>query len=318
MRFVTYTGRDAGSRAGVVDERGVHPLPPGVTVRGLLEEGTLTSAGAGALRGATPVPLDEVTLLPPLEPASIRDFVAFEAHIEGVARAQEGSTAVPAAWYEAPAFYFTNPHAGVATGKPVPIFGGSTAFDFECEIAAVIGTSGRDVTPGEARAHIAGYTIFNDWSARDIQRREGRLPFGFAKGKDGAHTLGPWLVTADELEPYRRDGDRLDLTMTIELNDRVIGTDTLANMAWSFEELIAYSSRGTWVRPGDLIGSGTCHGGCLAELWGRAGRQEPPPLAPGDTVTLTVEGIGTVTNTVAPARPTVPVPPARRGVRSAR
>lgn len=311
MRFVTYES-PSGPRAGVVRERGVHPLADGVTVRGLLEDGALAAAGDAALRTADPVPLADLTLRPPLEPASIRDFVAFEAHVEGVARAQEGSESVPAAWYEAPAFYFTNPHAGVGTGAPVPVFGGSTAFDFECEVAAVIGAPGRDLTPEQARAHIAGYTLFNDWSARDIQQREGRLPFGFAKGKDGAHTLGPWLVTADELEPYRRPDGYLDLVITVERNGAVIGVDTLANMAWPFEELVAYASRGTWVRPGDLIGSGTCRGGCLAELWGRAGRREPPPLVPGDTVTLTVKGIGTISNPVAEPRPVVPIPPARR------
>lgn len=277
---------------------------------GLIENGTLIQAGTAALEG-TSVPLADVRLLPPLRPASIRDFVAFEAHIEGVVRSQEGLAQVPPAWYEAPAFYFTNPHACVGTGEPVAIFPGSRTFDFECEVGAVIGRAGHDLTPEQAREHIVGYTIFNDWSARDIQKLEARLPFGFAKGKDGAHTLGPWLVTADELEPYRTEDGYLDLTMTIELNGVVIGEDSLANASWPFEDLIAYASRGTWVRPGDVLGSGTCGRGCLAEIWGRSGRQDPPPLAPGDVVTLTVEGIGTVTNTVVPGAVPVPVPTAR-------
>jgi 2-keto-4-pentenoate hydratase/2-oxohepta-3-ene-1,7-dioic acid hydratase in catechol pathway len=309
MRFATYE-HDGAERAGVVAGDAVHPLPPGTTVLGLIEQDILHEAGTAALAQA-PVPLAGVRLLPPLRPPSIRDFVGFEAHIEGVVRAQEGVAQVPPAWYEAPAFYFTNPHACVASGDPVPIFPGSERFDFECEVGVVIGRSGRDLAPEQAREHIAGYTIFNDWSARDIQKLEGRLPFGFAKGKDGAHTLGPWLVTADELEPYRTEDGYLDLTMRIELNGVPLGEDSLANASWTFEELIAYASRGTWVRPGDVLGSGTCGSGCLAEIWGRAGRQEPPPLAPGDVVTLTIEGIGTVTNTVVAGTEPIPVPAAR-------
>jgi 2-keto-4-pentenoate hydratase/2-oxohepta-3-ene-1,7-dioic acid hydratase in catechol pathway len=323
MRFATYM-HGGVEWAGVVIEDRVRPLPDRVKVRELVERGgeAIREAGEVAQRagrdGRPAVPLADVRLLPPLEPASIRDFVAFEAHIEGVARAQEGLAAVPPAWYEAPAFYFTNPHAAVGAYDPVPVFPGSTDFDFECEVGAVIGRAGRDLTPDAAREYIAGYTIFNDWSARDLQRQEARLPFGFAKGKDGAHTLGPWLVTADELEPYRLGDGYLDLTMTAELNGQVIGKDSLASMAWPFEELVAYASRGAWVMPGDLIGSGTCGRGCLAEIRGREGSGQAPPLRPGDVVTLTVEGIGTVSNTVAPAAEPVPLPAARqrgRGVR---
>jgi 2-keto-4-pentenoate hydratase/2-oxohepta-3-ene-1,7-dioic acid hydratase in catechol pathway len=133
---------------------------------------------------------------------------------------------------------------------------------------------------------------------------------GPAKGKDSAITLGPWLVTADELEPYRR-GDRLDLALEVLVNGERIGGDTLASMAWSFEELVAYASRGTWVRAGDVLGSGTCGGGCLAELWGRSGRKEPRPLAVGDVVTMNVEGIGTISNPVVAGADPVPVPRAR-------
>jgi 2-keto-4-pentenoate hydratase/2-oxohepta-3-ene-1,7-dioic acid hydratase in catechol pathway len=321
MRFATYQ-YDGAEHAGVVVGDQIRALPAGVTVRNLVERGAdaLKAAGEAALSAgaAGRVPLADVRLLPPLRPASIRDFVAFEAHIEGVVKSQEGLDAVPPAWYETPAFYFTNPHAVIGANDPVPIFPGSAVFDFECEVGAVIGKAGRDLTPERAREHIIGYTIFNDWSARDLQRQEARLPFGFAKGKDGAHTLGPWLVTADEIEPYRLEDGYLDLTMTAELNGQVIGKDSLASMAWPFEELIAYASRGTWVMPGDVLGSGTCGSGCLAEIWGRAGAREPAPLRPGDVVTLTVEGIGTVSNTVTEASEPLSLPTARsrpRGVR---
>jgi 2-keto-4-pentenoate hydratase/2-oxohepta-3-ene-1,7-dioic acid hydratase in catechol pathway len=139
-----------------------------------------------------------------------------------------------------------------------------------------------------------------------------KVSLGPAKGKDSATTLGPWLVTADELEPWLEDDGFLALDMRVSVNDQEVGQDLLANMGWPFPELISYASRGTWVRAGDVLGSGTCgNGGCLAELWGRHGRLDPPPLQPGDTVEMTVEGIGTIRNTVVPGADLPPVPPAR-------
>jgi len=192
---------------------------------------------------------------------------------------------------------------------------GCRALDFELEVAAVIGREGRDLTPDDARSHIAGYTILNDWSARDLQSREMRVGLGPAKGKDFAVSLGPWVVTVDELEPLRAD-DRLDLDERAFVNGIELGSDTLANMGWSFEELVAYASRGTVVRPGDVLGSGTCGSGCLAELWGRNGRQDPPPLRPGDEVVLRVQGIGELATRIVAGREAVPIgrarPPRRR------
>jgi 2-keto-4-pentenoate hydratase/2-oxohepta-3-ene-1,7-dioic acid hydratase in catechol pathway len=173
------------------------------------------------------------------------------------------------------------------------------------------------VAPAAARDLIAGYTIFNDWSARDLQRREMRVGLGPAKGKDTANTLGPWVVTADELELYRRDG-RLDLDLRVAINGTPFGDDSLANMGWSFEEMLAYASRGTWVRPGDVLGSGTCGSGCLAEIWGRRGAIDPPPLGPGDVVTITVEAIGTLSSTLVAGADPVPVPRARPATRRRR
>jgi 2-keto-4-pentenoate hydratase/2-oxohepta-3-ene-1,7-dioic acid hydratase in catechol pathway len=112
------------------------------------------------------------------------------------------------------------------------------------------------------------------------------------------------------LEPYRRD-DRLHLNMEVSINGEHFGDDTLANMAWSFEEMVAYASRGTWVRPGDVLGSGTCGSGALAEIWGRVGKQEPPPLKPGDVVRMTVEAIGTIENKIVEGVKPVPIPRAR-------
>ncbi|MGW6421828.1 fumarylacetoacetate hydrolase family protein [Nocardia sp. NPDC055053] len=247
----------------------------------------------------------------PVPVATIRDFITFEQHTAGSLRAVTGTAAVPDAWYEAPAFYFTNPHAAIGSGTPVPVPPGCELLDFELEVAVVIGTAGFNLSVAEAFDHVAGFTILNDWSARDLQSREMRVGLGPAKGKDTATTLGPVLVTPDELVDYERDG-RYDLAMEVFVNDTRVGGDTLANMAWTFAELIAYASRGTWVRPGDVLGSGTCGGGCLAELWGWRGDRQPPPLGIGDTVTMTVEGIGTIHNTVIAGPPLHPIPPAER------
>jgi 2-keto-4-pentenoate hydratase/2-oxohepta-3-ene-1,7-dioic acid hydratase in catechol pathway len=313
MRFATYEHQ--GRRGcGVVRDGMIHPLPDGTDLLGLLRTGRLADPPPV---GRTPVPLAEVRLLPPLQPPTVRDFVAFEEHVEGVRRSIDGAAGVPEQWYAAPTFYFTNPYAVIGPYDDVPVPPGSHVLDFELEVAAVIGRAGRDLTPEAARDHIAGYTVLNDWSARDLQSAEMKVGLGPCKGKDTATTLGPVLVTADELEPYRDSDGFLRLALTAEINGEVVGTDLLSNMSWTFEEMTAYASRGTWVRPGDVLGSGTCgNGGCLAELWGVRGEQSPPPLKPGDTVTLTVEGIGTVANTVVPGADPVPLPRGRRRPRS--
>ncbi|MFF8969107.1 fumarylacetoacetate hydrolase family protein [Streptomyces sp. NPDC014995] len=317
MRFATYEHRDR-HRVAVVDEDGtLRPLPGVHSLTGLLAETGglpgLLAAGSETLHVPAGPHVGEVRLLPPLQPPTVRDFVTFEEHVEGVRRSVDGAAGVPQRWYAAPTFYFGNPYAMYGPHDDVPVPPGSGVLDFELEVAAVIGGEGRDLTPEQARDHIVGYTVFNDWSARDLQSAEMKVGLGPCKGKDTATTLGPYLVTADELEPYRDADGFLRLALTAEVNGRVVGEDLLSNMSWTFEEMVAYASRGTVVRPGDVLGSGTCgNGGCLAELWGVRGTRDPAPLEPGDTVTLTVEGIGTVSNTVVSGSPPVPVPAARR------
>lgn len=316
MRFARYEFQGAADDAVLGPGGHLHPLGNGQGIDDLIRRGgreALLAAGEAALAASPGPAADGVRLLPPLHPASIRDSVSFEAHIEGARKSQEGATgAVPEQWYAAPCFYFTNPHVCIGAFDDVERFPGSEQFDLELEVGVVYGAFGRNLSPADAVDGVIGYTIFNDWSARDIQRTEGQLPFGFFKGKDGAHTLGPYLVTPDELEPYRTADGLLDLTMRAWINGELIGEDSLANCAFTFEELISFASRGSHVAPGDLLASGTCHRGCLTEIWGRAGERVPPPLVPGDVVTLEVECIGRVSNRVIDPAPVPEIPKARR------
>ena len=312
MKFATWdNGRTV--TAGIVGEHGLHALPPGITVLDLVRAGLPAALEAGtAARSAPPVPVAEVRLLPPLAAPTVRDFVAFEEHVEGVVASVGDGTGVVPEWYQAPTFYFTNPYALIGAHDDVPVPPGSQLLDFELEVAVVVARDGASLSPEQAAEHVFGYTILNDWSARDLQRREMKVSLGPAKGKDSATTLGPWLVTADELEPYRDPDGFLALDMRVSVNGIEVGQDLLSNMGWPFEELIAYASRGTEVRAGDVLGSGTCgNGGCLAELWGRRGELSPPPLQPGDVVEMTVEGIGAIRNRVIPGLDLPPVQAAR-------
>ncbi|REE75611.1 2-keto-4-pentenoate hydratase/2-oxohepta-3-ene-1,7-dioic acid hydratase in catechol pathway [Rhodococcus wratislaviensis] len=298
---------DGVQRYGIVDGDHITLLAESADVFGVLAADDPKAALTGHR-----LPWDPTTeLAVPVPVGSIRDFITFEQHTAGSLRAVTGAGAIPDAWYEAPAFYFTNPHAAIGSGATVPMPPGCEVLDFELEVAVVIGAAGYNLTVDEAFDHVAGFTILNDWSARDLQGREMRVGLGPAKGKDTATTLGPVLVTVDEFVDHEVDG-RFDLNMDVFVNGTRIGGDTLANMAWTFAELIAYASRGTWVRPGDVLGSGTCGGGCLAELWGWRGNRQPPPLRIGDTVSMTVEGIGNIHNTVIAGPPLHEVPPARR------
>lgn len=302
MKLATFAHGGA-RRVGLVevgDDPGsgtVYPFGLGLTMRDVVDAGLDAAARlAQRARESEPVPLESVRLLPPLRPASVRDCVAFEEHVEGVRRSVDG-----------------------ASGDDlVPFPAASRARDFELEVAVVVAAPGTSLSEQRAREHVFGFTIMNDWSARDLQSREMQVRLGPAKGKDFATSLGPWIVTADELDAHRDEAGFLDLTCTVAVNDRVVGTDTLANCGWTFEAMIAYASRDSRVLSGDVIGSGTVgNGGCLAELWGRNGRQDPPPLVDGDVVTITVEAIGSLSGTVtsAPPPPTLPAP--RRGDRAA-
>ena len=138
----------------------------------------------------------------------------------------------------------------------------------------------------------------NDWSARDIQGKEMSLKLGPSKGKDFATTIGPWVVTADELDDSRDADGFLDLQMTVKVNGEQVGADRSGHMGWSFEQLVSHASRASWVKAGEVLASGTCSTGSLAESWGRTGSLTPPPLQVGDVVEMTIERLGTIRNVV--------------------
>ncbi|HEY6379822.1 MAG TPA: fumarylacetoacetate hydrolase family protein [Candidatus Dormibacteraeota bacterium] len=304
MRFATVAdARSAAGRCGVVAGDRLHLMAAGITLPGLLgDDGErLARAGEGALADPADVRrLDTVRLLPPIPvPPSLRDFYAFEQHVR-TARRRRGLDMEPD-WYELPVFYFSNPQALLGDGAEVAIPPLSEELDYELEVAAVVGRDGADLDAAGAESHIAGYCVMNDWSARDLQRREMKLSMGPVKGKDFATSLGPFLVTPDELEP-RRHGKAFDVAMTATVNGVEYSRASLADIHYSFGELLAYASRGTRVVAGDVIGSGTCGTGCILELALVHGAARYPWLQAGDEVVLTVEGLGSLRNRVVERR----------------
>jgi 2-keto-4-pentenoate hydratase/2-oxohepta-3-ene-1,7-dioic acid hydratase in catechol pathway len=259
----------------------------------------------------TALPLEEVTLLAPVpRPESIRDCMAFEQHIINSIRAVGFKRFAPVdewvektfgrrrslayllnrAWYERPIYYKSNRFSVTGTNARVIMPAYTRQFDYELEWGIFIGRQGADISRGQARSHIGGYTVFNDFSARDVQMRElgGRL--GPAKGKDfdTGNAMGPCLVTPDEIpDPY-------GLTMLARVNGQEWSRGSTSEMHWTFEDIIAYISKNETLHPGEFIGSGTCSGsqgrGCGMEM-GRF-------LQAGDVVELEVEGIGVLRNEV--------------------
>ena len=305
MRWASYRSGDGTTRVGLVQDTRVHGLRGDRTLVDLLADDALDAAASEARDDPREiVPLAEAHLLAPIpRPPSVRDFMSFEEHVV-TSTAAVGLVMSPV-WYEQPTFYFTNPAAVLGPEDEVPIAPGSKRWDFELEIAAVIGAGGRDIPVDEAASHIAGYTIMCDWSARDLQEQESRVGLGPAKGKDSATTLGPYLVTPDELESHRT-ARGYDLSMTADVNGRPYSAGNWSTLYWTFPQMIAYASRGTTLHPGDVIGSGTVGTGCILELSRVHGLDAFPWLEPGDRVTLAVEGLGSLRSTVVPG--VVPLP----------
>ena len=225
---------------------------------------------------------------PLLQPLSLRDGYGFEGHVRTVWGRRDAD--IPENWYRLAIFYFSNVSEMRGPDDPIWAPAGSDELDYELEIAALIDTPARDLHPERAEEAIGGYTIFNDWSARDLQRDETAVRLGPAKGKDFASSIGPYLVTPDELEDAR-SGRGFDLTMTATVNGAETSRGRWSDIFHGFAELAARASADVRLRPGELLGSGTVGGGCLLEIREQTlGRY----LQPGDEVTLTVERLGSL------------------------
>jgi 2-keto-4-pentenoate hydratase/2-oxohepta-3-ene-1,7-dioic acid hydratase in catechol pathway len=299
MRFARHRTQ-RGPRLAVLDaEDHLVDLPvSGELPAPLAEEGRLADAASTALRAGNSVtPLATAELMAPLDPPTVRVFSTFPEHTAGIVKALGPAGGIPPEFWEIPTFSFSNPYATIGPHDDVPVPPGAQRFDYELEVAAVVGAAGRDLSVEEGASHIAGFVVMNDFSARDVQFHEMRMRLGPALGKDTATALGGFFVTADELAE-RRSGASFDLTMEVRVNGELLGSDRLDSMARSFEALAAYASRGTWIRPGDLLGSGTCQAGRLVAMWGRHGDGFHRPLQPGDTVTTTVDLLGGIENRV--------------------
>jgi 2-keto-4-pentenoate hydratase/2-oxohepta-3-ene-1,7-dioic acid hydratase in catechol pathway len=274
MKLVTYDARD-GPRVGVQHDEAIVDAGFDGDMVAFIE------AGAPAGDGGEVHPRPR--LLAPLRPRSLRDFLAFEGHLKG-AYASLGRE-IPPEWYELPAYYKGLPDTVIGPEAEIPWPAYTDRLDHELELAAIIGRRARDVAAQDAAGCIFGYTIWNDLSARDVQRRETPIGLGPGKAKDwdGSNVLGPCLVTADEF-------DASAARMAVRVNGELWGESSTADMHHSFADMIAYVSRSQTLYPGEVLGSGTATGGSGLELdrW----------LQSGDVVELEIEGIGVLRNTI--------------------
>ena len=309
MRWTTYVSpTDGREHPAVLSDGSWYGLRTANRLIDLLgDDGELLArSGEQALADPLDVIADgEAELLAPVPvPPSVRDFYAFETHVRTY-REANGKEMDPD-WYELPVFYFQNPAAVRSARDDVPMPPGSVKYDFELEFAAVIGRGGANLTPDEAEQHIAGYLLFCDWSARDLQAREVRHTLGPVKAKDTATSLGPWMVTPDELAP-RRSGKSFDLQMSASVNGRPYSKGNADDLYWSFGQMISYASRGTRVQTGDVIASGTVGTGCILELSTVHSEDEYPWLKPGDEVRLEADLLGAITARITPPPPLHPL-----------
>jgi 2-keto-4-pentenoate hydratase/2-oxohepta-3-ene-1,7-dioic acid hydratase in catechol pathway len=274
MRLVTYDA-GAGPRVGALESGGVVDLG--------FEGDMVAFIEARAPSSGERIPVGNARLLAPLRPRSLRDFLAFEGHLKNAfARLNRP---IPDEWYEVPAFYRGMPDTVIGPEEIVPWPPYTGKLDYELELAAVIGRRGKDVPREEADDYIFGYTIWNDFSARDVQARE--LPVGMgpskAKDWDGSNVLGPCIVTADEV-------DAGNLRMSVRVNGETRGEDNSGSMHHKFGDMISYASQAQTIYPGEVFGSGTAAGG--------AGIEIDRYLNEGDVVELDIEGIGILRNTI--------------------
>jgi fumarylacetoacetate (FAA) hydrolase len=263
--FAPTSDSQGGTRVGRVEDDCIVELEA---------PGLVAALGMDELEERRVHPLHTVQLCCPIpEPPAIRDFLSFEDHVRE-ARKHRGEQ-VPPEWYEIPVFYFSNPAAMYGPDETIPYPAGTAALDYELEVAGIIGSNGL----------IAGFTIMNDWSARDLQMREMRLGLGPAKGKDFATSLGPVVVTVDEFP-----GDRALMTASVNGEERSRGDLSAMYRPWS--AIVEHAAGNTRLRPGDVIGSGTVGTGCILE------HGDERWLQSGDVVELEVAGLGKLRNRV--------------------
>ena len=236
----------------------------------------------------------KVKLLSPVPtPQSFRDFYAFEQHVRS-ARKLRGLDMHPD-WFKIPIFYFSNPVALYGHKAEIPYPTGTNELDFELEFAIIIANGGSNISVNNAKNFIAGYTICNDWSARDLQREEMAMNLGPAKGKDFATSFGPYMVTPDELENDWDENGKLHLRMTCHVNDKLVSDGNTNDLYHSFNKMIERASMNTELLPGDYLGSGTVGTGCILEL-----RPENTGgwIKKGDVVKMAVERLGILENKI--------------------
>lgn len=310
MKLVTFLA-DGAERAGaslpggwIVEFARLDPVFEGITVLDLIREPHLLgrartfTGGTKEIPKEALLPADEVELLAPIpRPVSLRDGYAFRQHVE-TARKNRGLPMIPE-FDLFPVFYFSNHLAVVGPGDLRVGRARLERLDFELECFAVIGKPITNPTLQEADDAIFGYGVMNDWSARALQADEMKLNLGPAKGKDFATGLGPWLVTKDELSgrlsPSPK-GNVLSARMTADVNGIRVSEGDVSQMSWTFAEIVRRVADGVTLHPGEVVGSGTVGTGCFLELNGSQGTSQW--LRPGDVVSLSIEGLGTLTNRV--------------------
>lgn len=302
MKLITFTDRQSGfQKAGWIQGGNVYDMQK--VSGGRLPDNMLDFLSGGKANlllaqeleksGVGPTySLADITLNAPIpNPPAVRDFMAFEEHLVNAGK-RSGIVVAPE-WYEIAAFYFTNHLVISGTDEQIERPPNCQALDYELEIACVIGKEGKNIKAEEAEDYIVGYTIFNDWSARDFQMKEMKIGLGPAKGKDFATTIGPYIVTKDELEGYK-EGDRFNLEMTAKVNGELLSKGTTKTIHYTFGQMIERASSGVTLYPGDIIGSGTVGTGCILEL----GTEVHRWLEPGDEVELEITGLGCLRNKV--------------------
>jgi fumarylacetoacetate (FAA) hydrolase len=289
MKFATVSTLRASSQPAIVLEDRVHTLPY-PDMNAVMAAGVENAARKASREALT---FEEVAFHAPIHPGTLRDFYAFEAHVK-TANRNRGQD-VPENWYKFPVFYFSNPNNNYGHEDVIPYPSYTQALDYELEIAVVIGKAGKDIRSEDAPNHIFGYTVFNDWSARDLQVQEMKVNFGPVKSKDFASSFGPVIITQDELADKGTERPGVyDLEMIARVNGVEMSRGNFKDIYWSFGDIIARASESVMLSPGDVIGSGTVGTGCLYELT----KNQGPWLKHGDIVELEIERIGILRNTV--------------------